>query len=349
MLANEAVWSTQAAERVVAVRVVAGRDQDQIGPVLPRGRQHDVLDQRAERRLASALRNGQVDRVALPGPRADVVERPAARPERVLVDAHEEHVAGVVEDRVGAVAVVHVPVEHQHPLGTQRVERVPRRDRNVREQAEADRPRPLGVVPGRAKRREPGALAAGEQRLRRVRTPRPRPAARPRSCPGWWACPGRTPRLGRSCRARARCTPPDAPAAAAPRWPRAPRVAPTRATRGSRAPPRSRGSCRAAPDGRGRCRGPARPGGGRTAACAPVRYLRAVNEPLRTDVAVVGAGAAGLYAALVAADQGASVALVSRSPLAQTASYWAQGGIAAALAAGRLTRPTRRGHARRRP
>jgi L-aspartate oxidase len=59
-----------------------------------------------------------------------------------------------------------------------------------------------------------------------------------------------------------------------------------------------------------------------------------VDEPIRTDVAVVGAGAAGLYAALVAAEQGASVTLVSRSPLAQTASYWAQGGIAAALAAG---------------
>jgi L-aspartate oxidase len=57
-----------------------------------------------------------------------------------------------------------------------------------------------------------------------------------------------------------------------------------------------------------------------------------VDEPLRTDVAVVGAGAAGLYAALVAAGEGARVALVSRSPLAQTASYWAQGGIAAALA-----------------
>jgi L-aspartate oxidase len=50
-------------------------------------------------------------------------------------------------------------------------------------------------------------------------------------------------------------------------------------------------------------------------------------------VAVVGAGAAGLHAALVAARQGARVALVSRSPLAETASYWAQGGIAAALAA----------------
>jgi len=58
-----------------------------------------------------------------------------------------------------------------------------------------------------------------------------------------------------------------------------------------------------------------------------------VDEPLRTDVAVVGAGAAGLYAALVAAAEGAGVTLVSRSPLAQTASYWAQGGIAAALAA----------------
>jgi L-aspartate oxidase len=57
-------------------------------------------------------------------------------------------------------------------------------------------------------------------------------------------------------------------------------------------------------------------------------------EPLRADVAVVGAGAAGLYAALTAANHGAGVALVSRSPLAQTASYWAQGGIAAALADG---------------
>jgi L-aspartate oxidase len=57
-----------------------------------------------------------------------------------------------------------------------------------------------------------------------------------------------------------------------------------------------------------------------------------VEEPIRTDVAVVGAGAAGLYSALVAAREGARVALVSRSPLAQTASFWAQGGIAAALA-----------------
>ena len=49
-------------------------------------------------------------------------------------------------------------------------------------------------------------------------------------------------------------------------------------------------------------------------------------------MAVVGAGAAGLYTALCAARAGAMVALVSAAPLAQTASYWAQGGLAAALA-----------------
>jgi L-aspartate oxidase len=49
------------------------------------------------------------------------------------------------------------------------------------------------------------------------------------------------------------------------------------------------------------------------------------------DVAVVGAGAAGLYAALCAARQDARVVLISATPLAQTASYWAQGGLAAAL------------------
>jgi L-aspartate oxidase len=53
---------------------------------------------------------------------------------------------------------------------------------------------------------------------------------------------------------------------------------------------------------------------------------------LQADVAVVGAGAAGLYAALCAAREHATVALISATPLARTASYWAQGGLAAALA-----------------
>jgi L-aspartate oxidase len=54
---------------------------------------------------------------------------------------------------------------------------------------------------------------------------------------------------------------------------------------------------------------------------------------IEADLAVVGAGAAGLYTALTAAREGARVALVSATALAETASYWAQGGLAAALAA----------------
>jgi L-aspartate oxidase len=51
------------------------------------------------------------------------------------------------------------------------------------------------------------------------------------------------------------------------------------------------------------------------------------------QVAVVGAGAAGLYTALCAARQGASVTLISGPPLAGSSSWWAQGGLAAAMAA----------------
>ena len=50
------------------------------------------------------------------------------------------------------------------------------------------------------------------------------------------------------------------------------------------------------------------------------------------SIVVVGAGAAGLFTALSATEEGAEVTLVSAMPLAQTASYWAQGGLAAALA-----------------
>jgi L-aspartate oxidase len=52
----------------------------------------------------------------------------------------------------------------------------------------------------------------------------------------------------------------------------------------------------------------------------------------RTELAVIGAGAAGLYTALSAARLGLPVTLVSATPLAGASSYWAQGGLAAALA-----------------
>jgi L-aspartate oxidase len=51
------------------------------------------------------------------------------------------------------------------------------------------------------------------------------------------------------------------------------------------------------------------------------------------DVAVVGGGAAGLHVALEAAEAGGRVIVISRKPLTETASFRAQGGLAAAIAA----------------
>jgi L-aspartate oxidase len=60
----------------------------------------------------------------------------------------------------------------------------------------------------------------------------------------------------------------------------------------------------------------------------------AIGSGRDCDVAVIGGGAAGLWTALRAAELGGSVCLVSRTPLSQSASYWAQGGLAAALEPG---------------
>ena len=54
------------------------------------------------------------------------------------------------------------------------------------------------------------------------------------------------------------------------------------------------------------------------------------------DLVVVGGGAAGLYSALTAADAGSRVGMVLRKPLSEAQSFWAQGGLAAAIGDGEL-------------
>ncbi len=63
--------------------------------------------------------------------------------------------------------------------------------------------------------------------------------------------------------------------------------------------------------------------------------MRPISDPAasQAQVGVVGAGLAGLYTALCASQAGASVVLVSATPLAGSSSYWAQGGLAAAMSA----------------
>jgi L-aspartate oxidase len=61
---------------------------------------------------------------------------------------------------------------------------------------------------------------------------------------------------------------------------------------------------------------------------------KAIAAAAEFDVVVIGGGAAGLWTALRAAEQGGAVCLVSRTSLSQSASFWAQGGLAAALEPG---------------
>src|SRR5690349_2370857 len=56
--------------------------------------------------------------------------------------------------------------------------------------------------------------------------------------------------------------------------------------------------------------------------------------PVRADVLVLGAGLAGLHAALGAARTGADVVLATKGSLQASNSYMAQGGVAAAVAPG---------------
>src|SRR6266536_3270976 len=59
-----------------------------------------------------------------------------------------------------------------------------------------------------------------------------------------------------------------------------------------------------------------------------------IPAPVTCDLVVLGGGVAGLTAALVAADAGAEVTLLAKGPVRTTASYLAQGGIAAAVGEG---------------
>ncbi len=62
-----------------------------------------------------------------------------------------------------------------------------------------------------------------------------------------------------------------------------------------------------------------------------IPFRTALLPQIFTDVMVIGAGVAGLRAALAAADQGLDVIVSAKGELKQSNTYWAQGGVAAVL------------------
>ena len=95
-----------------------------------------------------------------PAPVAGVVGRAGARVQRPLVDGAEEDGGILGEHRLGAVAVVHVPVEHEHARAAVLVERAAGGDGDVVEQAEAHGTPRLRMVARRAESAEGRARSA---------------------------------------------------------------------------------------------------------------------------------------------------------------------------------------------
>ena len=80
------------------------------------------------------------------------------------MNAREQHIGAATERLGGAVAVMDVPIEDEHPPDAQLANGELRRERDVVEQAEAHRAIGLGVVPGGSHAAEPEHSLAGQQR-----------------------------------------------------------------------------------------------------------------------------------------------------------------------------------------
>ena len=157
------------------MRVEPGRDEDEPGV------------ERAHARLHLLDEGGEILRVTGAGCERDVQRRGVARArpaapriERPLVQRDDEHRVVPAEDRLGAVAVMHVPVDDRHALDPERVLRVARGDRDRPEEAEPHRPARERVVPRWSREREATALGRldGAACREQCRLPRRRPGDR---------------------------------------------------------------------------------------------------------------------------------------------------------------------------
>ena len=130
------------------VGVVAGRHEDRLGRERLDGGQQLVLPGRDERLVAASGRQRPVVLRARGGARAGLATGSGARVVRGLVRRRVAEGRIGVEDRLRAVAVVHVPVDDRDPLRNASRPQPRHGDRHVVEQAEAAAPPSRRVVSG---------------------------------------------------------------------------------------------------------------------------------------------------------------------------------------------------------
>ena len=190
--AGRRAWASKPADTSTSSRLL-GRDQRQRRRARPASTKSSSPD---------AGRHRQVDRVALARARAEVARRARCPDTAATGGSRRTGRSG----RAWKISLVPLPWwTSQSRISTRsrpwaRV-RVPRGDGDVAEEAEAHRPRRLGVVAGRPQRGEAGRAPTRRAARRPARRRRPPRAAPPPRSPAPRRCPCR------SCRRRARTAP----------------------------------------------------------------------------------------------------------------------------------------------
>ena len=151
-------------ERVAVRSVEAGADDEEIRVEVFQDGQHDLLERESVDAVVGASFEGYVDGGSFRVPASDLRQEPRARKEGRLVERGVQHVRVFPKNVLGAVAVVHVPVEDRHALGAAAASMV-RGDGRVVEEAEAHGLRARRVVSGRTHEREPEVVEAIEDRV----------------------------------------------------------------------------------------------------------------------------------------------------------------------------------------
>ena len=158
----------EAAERVVAVRIESARHQYPIGGEVLDHATRFMIQRRAHHVARRSWRQGQIHRQPGCTDTPHLVGASGARIQRVLVSRDVENVGIVPKDRLGAVAMVHIPVEDEDAFTECRARR--RRDGDVVHQAESHGSRGRGVMTRWAHRDEGKTFPAALEFCQRLET-----------------------------------------------------------------------------------------------------------------------------------------------------------------------------------
>lgn len=136
-------------EGIGGMGIEPGRDEDQLGREILDPGQHMIRHRGAEGPPVRPVGQRHVHHVVVG---ARLVRGPGAGIERPLVGRAEQDSCVILDQVLGAVAVVNVEIDDRHAGQAMVIQRVPRRDGDRPEQAEAHGDLALGMVTGRAHR-----------------------------------------------------------------------------------------------------------------------------------------------------------------------------------------------------